>query len=80
MREHLRGYNRPTDEDALRAGRSRLDEFLHHLNCACTDGSCIFRPSDMRGMVTNGGCKCCGDYNKRHMVQRLIWWLKKEVE
>lgn len=72
-------YYRAMEEDALRASRSRLDEFLHHLNCACTDGSCIFRPSDATGMVTNGGCKCAGDYNKRHQLERLVWWLKREV-
>jgi hypothetical protein len=58
---------------------NKLDEFLKHLNCQCSDGSCIFRPSDMKGMVTNGGCKCCGDYNKKFQLERLIRWMKKEI-
>lgn len=57
----------------------KLDALLRHMNCACTDGSCIFRPSDARGMVTNGGCKCAGDYNKRYQLERLVRWLKREV-
>lgn len=57
----------------------KLDALLRQMNCACTDGSCIFRPSDAKGMVTNGGCKCAGDYNKRYQLERLIWWLKREL-
>jgi len=57
---------------------NKLDEVLYHLNCMCTDGSCIFRPSDMKGMVTNGGCRCSGDYSKKHQVERLIRWMKRE--
>lgn len=55
---------------------SKLDEFLEYLNCDCSDGNCIFRPSTKKGMVTNGGCKCTGDYNKRHELARLIRWLR----
>ena len=33
---------------------SKLDELLERMNCACTDGSCIFHPSTAKGMVTNG--------------------------
>lgn len=55
-----------------------LDQFLEKLDCACTDGSCIFRPSTRVGMVTNGGCKCCGDYSKKMEILRLIIWLKTE--
>ena len=55
---------------------NKLDEFLEYLNCDCSDGGCIFRPSTKKGMVTNGGCKCSGDYNKRHELARLIRWLK----
>lgn len=46
------------------------------MDCACTDGGCIFRPSNMKGMVTNGGCKCVGDYSKKHQLERLIRWMK----
>lgn len=60
--------------------RSDLDEFLTNLNCACTDGSCVFRPSTMGGMVTNGGCNCYGDYNKRRQMERLVMFLKRNVE
>lgn len=57
--------------------QEQLDEFLYSLNAMCTDGSCIFRPSSMKGMVTNGGCKCCGEYSKKHQLQRLIYFLKR---
>jgi hypothetical protein len=53
-----------------------LDEMLYKLNCQCSDGGCIFRPSDMKGMVTNGGCKCPGNYEQRHNIARLIRWMK----
>ena len=33
---------------------NKLDELLWHMNAQCSDGGCIFRPSDMKGMVTNG--------------------------
>lgn len=57
---------------------NKLDEILYHMHCMCTDGSCIFRPSDMKGMVTNGGCRCSGDYSKKHQIERLIRWMKRE--
>ncbi len=60
--------------------QEELNNFLYHLNAMCSDGNCVFRPSDMKGMVTNGGCKCCGDYNKRLPLQRLINFLKRGVE
>lgn len=56
-----------------------LDEFLEKMDCACTDGRCIFRPSTARGMVTNGGCRCAGDYNKKHQVERLVRWMKIQM-
>lgn len=56
-----------------------LDELLKHMDCACSDGNCIFRPSDAKGMVTNGGCNCAGDYSKKMHIERLIRWLKQEV-
>ena len=59
---------------------SKLDELLWHMNAQCSDGSCIFRPSDMKGMVTNGGCRCAGDYTKKHQVERLIRWMKNNGE
>lgn len=58
---------------------SRLDEFLKQLDCACSDRSCIFRPSAANGMVTNGGCRCAGDYSKRNYIERLVRWMKKEL-
>lgn len=57
----------------------RLDEFLLHLNAWCTDRGCIFRPSGLGGMCTNGGCKCAGDYNKRHQLERLIRFMRSEL-
>lgn len=36
---------------------NKLDDILEYMNCACSDGSCIFRPSTAKGLVTNGGCK-----------------------
>lgn len=59
---------------------SKLDEFLEYLNCDCSDGNCIFRPSTKKGMVTNGGCKCSGDYNKCHELARLMIWLYCSVK
>lgn len=56
-----------------------LDEFLEKMDCACTDRSCIFRPSTARGMVTNGGCRCTGDYNKKHQLERLVRWMKSQM-
>jgi hypothetical protein len=58
----------------------KLDEFLEYLNCDCTDGSCIFRPSTKKGLVTNGGCHCLEDRNKALNVKRLIWWMKKNIK
>lgn len=60
--------------------KNKLDEFLEYLNCDCSDGNCIFRPSTKKGMVTNGGCKCTGDYNKRHELAKLIRWLKDKYK
>lgn len=57
-----------------------LNDFLKYLNCQCSDGGCIFRPSDAKGLVTNGGCKCSGDYNKKHQIERLIRFMRKELE
>lgn len=56
---------------------SNLDEYLTLMSCHCSDGGCIFRPSTLKGMVTNGGCKCCGDYDKKHSLERLIRWMKQ---
>ena len=33
---------------------NNLDEILEHMNCSCSDGNCIFRPSTAKGLVTNG--------------------------
>lgn len=54
----------------------KLDELLWYMGAQCSDGGCIFRPSDMEGMVTNGGCRCAGDYNKKHQLERLVRWMK----
>lgn len=56
---------------------SKLDEFLEKLDCACTDGSCIFRPSTAKGMVTNGGCKCLRYGDKAKEAERLFRWMKQ---
>lgn len=55
---------------------NNLDQLLEYMNCACSDGGCVFRLSTAKGMVTNGGCKCCGDYTKKHQLERLIRWMK----
>lgn len=57
-----------------------IDEFLEQLDCACTDGNCIFRPSHWKGMVTNGGCKCLTDRNKHTNVLRYINFLKSKIK
>lgn len=53
---------------------NKLDQLLWHMDAQCSDGGCIFRPSDMKGMVTNGGCRCAGDYTKKYQVERLVRW------
>ena len=59
---------------------SKLDEFLEYLNCDCSDGNCIFRPSTRKGMVTNGGCKCARYGDKARELERLITWLKNNYK
>ena len=51
---------------------NKLDEVLYHLNCMCTDGSCIFRPSDMKDMVTNGGCGKGGRLERHHVTYEPV--------
>ena len=57
-----------------------LDEFLEYLDCVCTDGSCIFMPSNKKGMVTNGGCKCTGNYEMRRELERLIRFMRGKLD
>ena len=55
---------------------NKLDKILEHMNCSCSDGNCIFRPSTAKGLVTNGGCRCAGDYTKKYQIERLIRLMK----
>lgn len=57
-----------------------LDEYLTRLNAWCSDGSCVFRPKSLKGMVTNGGCKCCKYGDKALETERLIRWMRAKVD
>jgi hypothetical protein len=37
---------------------THIREMLFHNMNGCTDGNCVIKGKENRGMITNGGCHC----------------------